>query len=39
MAEPRPGLDWNKVFEFAWRVLIFVVAVGIIIVVSINWTR
>jgi membrane fusion protein (multidrug efflux system) len=34
-----PGIDWNKVFEFTWRILIFVVAVGIIIVVSTNWTR
>ena len=34
-----PGIDWNRVFEFAWRILIFIVAVGIIIVVSTNWTR
>jgi membrane fusion protein (multidrug efflux system) len=34
-----PKLDWNKIFEFAWRVLVFIVAVGIIIVVSTNWTR
>lgn len=34
-----PKLDWNKAFEFAWRILVFVVAVGIIIVVSSNWTR
>jgi membrane fusion protein, multidrug efflux system len=34
-----PGADWNKVFEFTWRILIFIVAVGIIIVVSTNWTR
>ncbi len=34
-----PQLDWNKAFEFAWRILVFVVAVGIIIVVSTNWTR
>jgi membrane fusion protein (multidrug efflux system) len=32
-------VDWNRVFEFAWRILVFVVAVGIIIVVSTNWTR
>jgi membrane fusion protein, multidrug efflux system len=31
--------DWNKVFEFAWRILVFIVAVGIIVVVSTNWTR
>jgi membrane fusion protein, multidrug efflux system len=32
-------VDWNKVFEFAWRILVFIVAIGIIIVVSTNWTR
>jgi membrane fusion protein, multidrug efflux system len=32
-------LDWNRVFEFTWRILVFVVAIGIIIVVSTNWTR
>jgi membrane fusion protein, multidrug efflux system len=35
----NPGVDWNRVFEFAWRILIFIVAIGIIIVVSTNWTR
>jgi membrane fusion protein (multidrug efflux system) len=34
-----PKLDWNRVFEFAWRILVFVVAIGILIVVSTNWTR
>jgi membrane fusion protein (multidrug efflux system) len=34
-----PKVDWNKVFEFAWRILVFIVAIGIIIVVSTNWTR
>jgi membrane fusion protein (multidrug efflux system) len=34
-----PSVDWNKVFEFTWRILVFIVAVGIIIVVSTNWTR
>src|ERR1700691_2597791 len=32
-------VEWNKVFEFTWRILVFIVAVGIIIVVSTNWTR
>src|SRR6202047_2578930 len=32
-------LDWNRIFEFAWRILVFIVAIGIIIVVSTNWTR
>jgi membrane fusion protein (multidrug efflux system) len=31
--------DWNTVFEFTWRILVFIVAIGIIIVVSTNWTR
>jgi membrane fusion protein, multidrug efflux system len=33
------GLDWNRAFEFTWRILVFIVAIGIIIVVSTNWTR
>jgi membrane fusion protein (multidrug efflux system) len=32
-------LDWNRVFEFAWRILVFLVAVAIIVVVSTNWNR
>src|SRR5580658_5472446 len=35
----NPPIDWNKAFEFAWRILIFIVAVGIIIIVSTNWSR
>jgi membrane fusion protein (multidrug efflux system) len=31
--------EWNKLFEFAWRILVFVVAIGIVIVVSTRWTR
>src|ERR1700734_2490603 len=34
-----PKLDWNRIFEFAWRILVFIVAIGIVIVVSTNWTR
>jgi membrane fusion protein, multidrug efflux system len=34
-----PHIDWNKAFEFAWRILVFIVAIGIIIIVSSNWTR
>jgi membrane fusion protein (multidrug efflux system) len=33
------SLDWNRVFEFTWRILVFIVAIGIIIVVSTNWNR
>jgi membrane fusion protein, multidrug efflux system len=32
-------LDWNKVFEFAWRILVFIVAIAIIVVVTGNWNR
>ncbi len=32
-------LDWNKAFEFTWRILVFIVAIGIVLVVSTNWTR
>ena len=32
-------VDWNRLFEFAWRILVFIVAIGILIVVSTNWTR
>ena len=29
----------NKIFEFAWRALVLIVAVAIIIIVSTNWNR
>ena len=32
-------VNWNAAFEFAWRGLVFVVAIGIIIIVSTNWNR
>jgi membrane fusion protein, multidrug efflux system len=34
-----PRLDWNKIFEFTWRILVFLVAIGIIAIVSTNWNR
>jgi membrane fusion protein (multidrug efflux system) len=34
-----PKVDWNRTFEFAWRILVVIVAVGTIAVVSTNWTR
>lgn len=34
-----PNFDWNKIFEFAWRILVFLVAMAIIIVVTTNWNR
>jgi membrane fusion protein (multidrug efflux system) len=33
------SLDWNRVFEFTWRILVFIVAISILIVVFTNWTR
>jgi hypothetical protein len=32
-------VDWNKAFEFTWRILVFIVAIAIIVIVSTNWTR
>ena len=32
-------VEWNKVFEFTWRILVFLVAIAIIVIVSTNWTR
>jgi membrane fusion protein (multidrug efflux system) len=32
-------MDWNRIFEFAWRILVFLVALAIILIVSRNWTR
>jgi membrane fusion protein, multidrug efflux system len=31
--------ELNRFFEFAWRILVFVVAIGILIVVFTNWNR
>jgi membrane fusion protein, multidrug efflux system len=31
--------NWNKLFEGTWRVLVFIVAIGIIFVVSTRWNR
>lgn len=32
-------VPWHKVFEFTWRILVFLVAIAIILIVSTNWTR
>jgi membrane fusion protein, multidrug efflux system len=34
-----PALNWNRIFEFTWRILVFVVAIAIIVIVSTNWNR
>ncbi len=31
--------DWSKLFEATWRVLVFIVAIGIIFVVATRWNR
>jgi membrane fusion protein (multidrug efflux system) len=31
--------DWNRFLEFTWRILFFLVAIGILIVVFSNWNR
>jgi membrane fusion protein (multidrug efflux system) len=36
---PFHEVEWNRVFEFAWRILVFLVAIAIIVIVSTNWTR
>jgi membrane fusion protein (multidrug efflux system) len=33
------AVDWNKTFEFAWRILVFIVVIGILLIVTTNWTR
>jgi membrane fusion protein (multidrug efflux system) len=32
-------LDFNRIFELTWRILVFLVALTIIAIVSTNWTR
>jgi membrane fusion protein, multidrug efflux system len=32
-------INWNKVFEFTWRILVLIAAVAIIVIVSTNWSR
>ena len=34
-----PNVDWNRIFEFTWRILVFIVAIAIIVVVTSNWNR
>jgi membrane fusion protein (multidrug efflux system) len=31
--------DWNKWTEIAWRVLVFIVAIGILVIVTTRWNR
>ncbi len=32
-------MDWNKAFEYTWRILVFAVAIGIVLVVTTRWNR
>src|SRR5271154_1580687 len=32
-------VNWNKLFEIAWRALVFIVAISIIAIVVTNWNR
>jgi membrane fusion protein, multidrug efflux system len=32
-------IDWNRFFEVGWRLMVFIVAAGIIYVVSTRWSR
>ena len=34
-----PQIDWERAFEFSWRILVFVVAIGVVLIVSTNWRR
>jgi hypothetical protein len=36
---PLATIAWNKLFEIAWRALVFIVAAAIIAIVLMNWNR
>ncbi len=33
------AVHWNRIFEFTWRTLVFIVAIAIVVIVSTNWNR
>jgi membrane fusion protein, multidrug efflux system len=33
------AVHWNRIFEFTWRILVFLVAIAIIVIVLTNWNR
>ena len=33
------AVHWNRIFEFTWRILVFIVAIAIVVIVSTNWSR
>ncbi len=32
-------VDWRKVSEYTWRILVFIVAVGILVIITTRWNR
>ena len=32
-------VDWRKVSEFTWRILVFIVALGILVIITTRWNR
>src|ERR1700678_1454339 len=39
MKPPRSGIDWRLAPEVAWRALVFIVALTILIIVTTRWNR
>src|ERR1700678_4448748 len=39
MKPPRSGIDWRLAPEVAWRALVFIVALSILIIVTTRWNR
>ena len=39
MKRPRFNIDWRVAPEVAWRTLVFLIALGILIVVATRWNR
>src|SRR5580704_7008911 len=33
------AVHWNRIFEFTWRILVFIIAIAIVVIVSTNWNR
>lgn len=39
MSESKIKIDWRKAAEIGWRSLVFIVAIGILIIVTTRWNR
>jgi membrane fusion protein (multidrug efflux system) len=35
----EPSIDWRKVTEFTWRILVFIVALGILVIITTRWNQ